>query len=64
MSVQTYRCCVLAVLVSNLLDSGVTHKVGGLLTTILHGCAVWGSQRGVGSQVNALHQHIILSTSV
>ena len=51
---EAYWCCVLAVLVSNLLHCRVAHEVGGLVTPVLHGCAVWGTQGRVGSQVNAL----------
>lgn len=54
---STYRCCVLAVLVSNLLHSGVTHEVGGLVPSVLHGCAIWGSQGRVCSQVDVLQLH-------
>ena len=51
---ETYWCSVLAVLVGNLLHCRVAHEVGGLVTPVLHGCAVWGTQGRVGSQVNAL----------
>ncbi len=55
---QTYWCSVLAVLVGNLLHCRVAHEVGGLVTPVLHGCAVWGTQGRVGSQVNALQIYI------
>ena len=56
-SSSTHWCCVLAVLVSNLLHSGIAHEVGGLVPPVLQGCAVWGSQRRVCSQVDVLHLH-------
>lgn len=52
---DTHWCCVLAVLVSNFLDSFVAHEVGGLVSPVLQGCAVWSSQRRVCGQVNVLH---------
>ena len=53
-SSSTHWCCVLAVLVSNLLHSGVAHEVGGLVPPVLHGGAVWGSQRRICRQVDVL----------
>lgn len=47
-----------AVLVSNLLHTWVAHEVGGLVAPVLLGCAVWSSQRRVGSQVDFLHVHM------
>lgn len=54
---STYWCCVLAVLVSNLLHSRVTHEVGGLVPPVLQGCAIWGSQGRICSQVDILQLH-------
>ena len=42
---STHWRCVLAMLVSNLLHIWVAHQVGRLVTPVLLGCAVWGSQR-------------------
>lgn len=66
--ISTHRCCVLGVLVSNLLHDWVAHEVRGLVAPVLLGCTVWSSQRRVGSQVDFLHvqyvhQQLLIATS-
>lgn len=51
-------------LVSNLLHVRVRHEVGGLVTPVLQGSAVRGSQRRVSCQVNVLHKKAACQESV